>query len=64
MSANLFDVGDFQRLEREATLTEQFPRQLPEEDRSPIEEPIQDESENLFDLMLNGMMDALHRRLL
>ena len=63
MSANLFDVGDFQRLEREATLTEQFPRQLPEEDRSPIEEPIQDEPENPFDLMLMGLMEALERRL-
>ena len=67
MSSNIFDVGDFQRLDRERTLTEQAPRQLPEEDRSPIEEPIQDEpfrSENMFDLMLVGMMDALHRRLL
>ena len=57
MSANLFDAGDFQRLDREATLTEQAPRQLPEEDRSPIEEL------DPFDLMLDGLMEALSRRL-
>lgn len=60
----LFDAGDLQRLDRERTLTEQAPRQLPEEDRSPDKEPIQDESENPFDLMLEGLMQALNRRLL
>ncbi len=58
MSANLFDVGDFQRLDREATLTEQSPRMLPEDDRSPIEEPIV----NPFDLMLDGLLEALQAR--
>ncbi|KKN08258.1 hypothetical protein LCGC14_1058440 [marine sediment metagenome] len=63
MSANLFDVGDFQRLETEANLTEQLPRQPLEEDRSPIEESIQDEP-NDFDMLLDGFMLALERRLL
>lgn len=63
----LFDAGDMQRLDRERTLTEQAPRMLPEEDRSPIEEPIRSEGiqddENPFDIMLDGLMSALKRRL-
>ena len=59
----LFDAGDMQRLDRERTLTEQAPRQLPEDDRSPVEEPIQDEPNDPFDLMLDGLMVALKRRL-
>lgn len=57
MSSLLFDTGDFQRLDRERTLTEQAPRQLPEEDRSPVEEP------NDFNIMLDGILAALKERL-
>jgi len=66
MSANLFDAGDFQRLDRERTLTEQAPRQLPEEDRSPPEDvPIErPESESgEYDFILDGILEALKRRL-
>lgn len=42
MSSTFFDAGDLQRLDREATLTEQAPRVLPEEDRSPLEEPMEE----------------------
>ena len=72
----LFDAGDLQRLDRERELTEEAPRQLPAEDRSliiennnPVEEPIQDEliqnepEENGFDVMLEGLLMALQRRL-
>ncbi len=61
MSANLFDAGDFQRLDRERTLIEQRERLPAEPDRSPTEEPIQDFDP--FDLMLEGLMEALQRRL-
>lgn len=64
MSANLFDAGDFQRLDREATLTEQAPRMLPEDDRSPNEEPIRDEpSDDLDNVLLEGLMLVLKKRL-
>ena len=59
----LFDAGDLQRMDREASLTEQAPRALPKDDRSPVEEPIRDEPENDFDIMLDGLMAALKRRL-
>lgn len=59
----LFDAGDIQRLDRERTLTEQAPRALPEEDRSPVEEPMQDEPENPFDILLDGILSALKDRL-
>ncbi len=61
----LFDAGDFQRLDRERELTEEAPRQLPAEDRSPVEEPIRDEpeEEDGFDMMLEGLLMALRRRL-
>jgi hypothetical protein len=55
--SSLFDAGDFQRLDREATLTEQAPRQLPAEDRSPIEEPLEDPIE----MIIRGLMMALER---
>ncbi len=63
MTSTFLDAGDFQRLDREASLTEEAPRVLPEEDRSPVEEPIQDEPENDFDIMLDGILAALQRRL-
>ncbi len=63
MTSTFFDAGDFQRLDRERTLTEQAPRQLPEDDRSPIEEPIRDEPEADFDIMLDGILMALKARL-
>lgn len=63
MSSVLFDAGDLQRLDRERQLTEQAPRVLPEDDRSPIEEPIQDEPENGFDILLDGILAALKERL-
>ncbi len=58
----LFDAGDIQRLDREATLTEQAPRQLPEEDRSPMEEEPENEV-NDFDILLDGILAALKDRL-
>lgn len=58
----LFDAGDIQRLDRERTLTEQAPRQLPEEDRSPMEESLE-EPENDFDILLDGILAALKGRL-
>lgn len=63
MTTALFDAGDWQRLDREGRLTEQSPRQLPEEDRSPDEEPIGFEPENDYDTMLEGLLAALRRRL-
>lgn len=65
MSANLFDAGDIQRLDREATLTEEAPRQLPQEDRSPNEEflDIQDEPQGDNDIFFDGLLAALRRRL-
>lgn len=57
MSSLLFDAGDFQRLDRERTLTEQSDRIPTEPDRSPEEEPPD------FDFMLDGLLDALQRRL-
>ncbi len=62
----LFDAGDFQRLDRERTLTEQAPRQLPVEDRSPIEDDldvltVRDEPD--FDGILDGLLAALKARL-
>ena len=59
MSSLLFDAGDMQRLDRERTLIEQSERVPVEPDRSPTEEPIQDES----DVMLDGVLAALKRRL-
>ncbi|KKN07080.1 hypothetical protein LCGC14_1070850 [marine sediment metagenome] len=59
MSTALFQPGDHQRLDRERTLTEQAPRQLPEEDRSPNEE-FADEPN--FGLMLEALMMALQQR--
>jgi hypothetical protein len=63
MSSTFFDAGDLQRMDRERQLTEQAPRVLPEDDRSPVEDPIQNESENPFDTMLDGLLAALKERL-
>lgn len=63
MSSTFFDAGDLQRMDRERMLTAEAPRQLPADDRSPIEEPIPDEPENGFDIMLDGLLSALNRRL-
>jgi hypothetical protein len=52
--STLLDAGDIQRLDRERMLTEQVPRQLPQEDRSPVED---------FDLMLDALAAALERRM-
>ena len=64
MSSVLFDSGDFQRLDRERTLIEQRERIPAESDRSPdefIDENLQDE--NPFDIMLEGLLEALKERL-
>lgn len=56
MSSNLFDAGDFQRLEREATLTEELPRQ-------PIEEPEEmPEDNSLREMILDRMFEVLKGR--
>lgn len=54
--STLFNAGDFQRLDRERTLTEQAPRQLPAEDRTPPDG-------DGFDNMIDGIIEALTRRL-
>lgn len=64
---NLFDEGDMQRVEREESLTEQSPRQPLQEDRTPEENGILTENgpseENPFELMLDGILEALKGRL-
>ncbi len=61
--SSVFDAGDLQRLDRERELTAQAPRQLPQEDRSPIEEPIQDEpSTSGIELIMRGLLMALKGR--
>lgn len=66
----LFNVGDMQRLDREAALTEQSPRQ---EFRSPNDsitnsavveaDEFKNEPMNPFDFMMDGLMAALKARL-
>jgi len=72
MTSSFFDAGDMQRLDRERELTEQAPRQLPVEDRSPSDEyrsppellEIEEEDESTdMDSMLDGLLAALKRRL-
>ncbi len=63
MTSTFFDAGDFQRLDRERTLIEQRERLPVEPDRSPVEEPIQDEPENGFDILIEGILAALKERL-
>ncbi len=63
MTSTFFDAGDFQRLDRERTLTEEAPRQLPAEDRSPIEDLVQDEPGNDVDIILDALALILQRRL-
>lgn len=64
---NLFSAGDVQRMEREEQLTQQAPRQLPAEDRSPPEDHTSilagAQAEPDFDAMLKGLMQALERKL-
>jgi hypothetical protein len=68
---SLFDQGDMQRLERESQLTSEAPRVLPEDDRSPVEEPVQSEPsaeperssmESDAELMLDTISLLLRRR--
>ena len=61
MSANLFDAGDMQRLDRERNLVKTTSSQLPED--RPVEEPVEKPFDSIFDGMLNGLMAALKRRL-
>lgn len=56
MSSNFLDAGDMSRLDREATLTEQAPRQPIEEDRTP------DEPESDIALLLRGLAMAFEGR--
>jgi len=65
MSSVLFDAGDFQRLDRERALIEQSERLPVEPDRSPDEDLSMrdDEPENDFDIMLEGLLLALKRRI-
>lgn len=51
--STLFDEGDRQRVEREATLAEQLPRQPIVEDRSPNEG---------MDFLLEAMMEVFRKR--
>ena len=56
MSSNLFDVGDFQRMEREISLTEELPRQ-------PIEESQEmPEDNSLREMILDRMFEVLKGR--
>ena len=61
----LFDAGDMQRLDRERNLTEQAPRQLPQEDRSPEDDlsVLTTRDEPDFDGILDGLLVALKARL-
>lgn len=65
--STLFDAGDIQRMNREAALTEEAPRQLPENDRSPEQDlsilNVREEPEIDFDMMLQGVLAALKERL-
>jgi len=71
MSSAFFDAGDLQRLDRERTLIEQSDRIPAQPDRSPDEElsildiqpEVEPEPESNFDFMLDGLLDALTRRL-
>lgn len=68
MTANLFDDGDLQRLTREEQLTEQAPRVLPEDDRSPQDDlsilaTAGREPKLNFSEMLEGLLAALKERL-
>ncbi len=72
MSSVLFDVGDEQRLEREEKLTEQLPRQsiidrpsdsMMMDVSREADEFTDDEPENPFDIMLDGLLDVLQRSL-
>jgi hypothetical protein len=66
MSSVLFDSGDFQRLDRERTLIEQRERVPIQQDRSPVEESVgfdEPNAPNDFDMMLEGLLAALQRRL-
>lgn len=54
---------EIERVQREAALIRQRDRLPLEDDRSPIEEPIRDEPENDFDIMLDGLLEALQRRI-
>jgi hypothetical protein len=58
MTSTFFDAGDLQRLDREASLTEEAPRVLPEDDRSPVVE-----EDNDFDIMLDALALILKGRL-
>lgn len=67
MTSAFFDAGDLQRLDREASLTEQAPRVLPSEDRSPAEAPVdvtpmRDEPDGM-DMMLEGLLMVLKENL-
>lgn len=63
MTANLFDAGDAQRLERERNLTEQRPRQPIQEDRSPSESILAGAApEPDFGAMIKGLLMLLAER--
>ncbi len=69
----VFDAGDFDRLDRERRLVAQSPRQILQEDRSPVEEiqepmmvdeksgMIDEEPMNEFDMMIAGLIAALKK---
>ena len=65
MTSAFLDAGDLQRLDREASLTEEAPRVLPEDRSLPEDDLVlQDEpEEDGFDLLLEGILEALRRRL-
>lgn len=58
MSSTIFDAGDFQRLDAERSLIEQSERVPIEPVSAPDEEP-----ENPFGIMLDGLLAELNRRL-
>lgn len=75
MTANLFDAGDMQRLDREAALTEQSPRQAfhaPDESimmdstneaESFSEQDDFSETNEFMSFMFDGMLDVLRSRI-
>ena len=62
--SGIFDAGDKERLERDLTLDEQIPRQPLENDRAPTEIlDVKTKDNPDIDMMLSGLLVALHERL-
>ena len=67
MSSHLFNIGDKQRLDREAGLTDQLPRQMARTADDSIMNTEREAEEfsqgNDNDALFDGMLEALRRRM-